>query len=94
MNQNQVIQAMGAENRRLREHIVQMQKDAGQGKFMEDLVCSALTGLLTGPADNRPDSRLVAGQAIDYAEAVLQEIVTRISEASGESEAEGENATP
>lgn len=92
MNQNQVIQAMGAENRRLREHIVQMQKDVGQGKFMEDLVCAALTGIMSRQTVGSPQE--VAQTAIDHAEAVLQEIVTRISEASGESEAEGENATP
>lgn len=91
MNGNQVVAALNAENRRLRDHIVQMQKDVGQGKFMEDLVCAALTGVV----QRGIDPKIAANVAIDYAEAVLQEIVTRISKASGEApEAEGEVATP
>lgn len=94
MNQNQVIQAMGAENRRLREHIVQMQKDAGQRKFMEDLLCAALTGLLANPTLQGQLGKEIADLAVDQAEAVLQVIVSRLAEAQGGPEAEGEVATP
>lgn len=81
MKQNAVVQGLAAENRRLREHIQKMADETNQGKWMEDLVAAALTGLLARTGNDVLEPEAAAKKAIEAAEAVLARIVASIRHA-------------
>ena len=81
MKQNAIVAGLAAENRRLREHIQKMSEETNQGKWMEDLVAHALTGLLARSGNDVLEPEAAAKRAIECAEAVLARIVASIRHA-------------
>lgn len=71
MNGNDMLRAANAEIRHLKFQLNQMQSQLEQTRFLEQLTCAALTGLVS--QGKTPDE--CKGLAVQYAEGVLNQIM-------------------
>ncbi len=86
--QSGIVQALGAENRMLRNKIGQLEQSQQQGMFLETLTAHALGGLLSVKG---VDVKEAAAKAVEAASAVFDKVVAEGRAALAAEEQAGHN---
>lgn len=78
---NQLVQGLNIENRKLRQVIEQMSQQQNQAEFLEELTCAAVTGFASRPGLTPEE---IADLANDTAEKVLTSFIRKVMSAQDE----------